>query len=331
MVLRLLGILLLVAGALKGWQLVTEPAATHDLWSYRPLLILQVEFELALGLWLLSGLLPKAAWLVSLGCFCLFCSVTLYKGLSGAASCGCFGPVHVSPWITLSAIDVPAVVALSVFPPAFLRRQRLLACLRLRRRELSALIRQLIRPIPSRLQFSATAGLTVVILGLTTPILALSKPAVVTSSYEVLAPETWIGKELPILKHIDIGDTLKTGTWLLLFYHHDCPDCQRAIPQYEQMARDLKGNEDFLRIALIEVPPYGQAPVRQDSPCTLGRLGDVKQWFVTTPAVVLLMEAKVKAEWEVNAPQMEAVLQSMTGAKALTLSRSKTLAGQRVM
>jgi thiol-disulfide isomerase/thioredoxin len=308
MVLRLLGILLLVAGMLKGWQLLTEPVANNDLWSYRPFLILQVEFELALSLWLLSGLLPRAAWLVSLGCFCLFCLVTLYKGLSGAASCGCFGPVHVNPWITLSAIDVPAVIALSLFPPAFLRRQRLLLCLRLRRRELSALIRQFASPIPSRLRFSATAGLTLAILGLTTPILALNKPAVATSTYEVLEPKTWIGKELPILEHIDIGAKLKTGTWLLLLYHYDCPDCQRAIPQYEQMARDLAGNEGFLRIALIEIPPYGPGPVSEPSPCLRGRLAEAKDWFVTTPAVTLMTDARVKAAWEAEAPDCDSIL-----------------------
>jgi len=62
-----------------------------------------------------------------------------------------------------------------------------------------------------------------------TPILALNEPAVVTSSYEVLEPETWVGKKLPILQHIDIGEKLSRGNWLILLYHHDCPDCAKAI------------------------------------------------------------------------------------------------------
>lgn len=61
-VLKLLGILLLTAAILKGWQLLTEPVANNDIWSYRPFLIFTVEFELALGIWLLSGLFKKAAW-----------------------------------------------------------------------------------------------------------------------------------------------------------------------------------------------------------------------------------------------------------------------------
>ena len=116
-VLKLLGILLLVAAVLKGWQLLTEPAANNDIWSYRPFLILTVEFELALGIWLLSGLFKKAAWLAAISCFSFFSAITLYNGLSGAESCGCFGSIHVNPWITLFAIDIPAVIALAVFRP----------------------------------------------------------------------------------------------------------------------------------------------------------------------------------------------------------------------
>ena len=116
-VLKILGILLLTAAILKGWQLLTEPLANKDIWSYRPILIFTVEFELALALWLLSGLFKKAAWLTSLAVFSVFSLITLYKGLSGADSCGCFGAVKVNPWLILFAIDLPAVIALLIFRP----------------------------------------------------------------------------------------------------------------------------------------------------------------------------------------------------------------------
>lgn len=103
----------------KGHELLTVPVANKDLWTWRPFLIFQVEFELALGIWLLSGVFKRLAWLGALACFSLFCSVTLYKALVGAASCGCFGTVHVNPWITLFAVDLPAVVILGLLrPPA---------------------------------------------------------------------------------------------------------------------------------------------------------------------------------------------------------------------
>ena len=255
-----LGLLLLTAAAFKGYQLLTEPVTNGDIWSYRPYLVLVVECELALGLWLLSGLFPRAAWAAALVCFSFFSFVTLYKAVTGASSCGCFGSVHVDPWITLTLIDLPAVLALGLFRPASLRLRRLLLCLRFRRRPLQTLIRQFLRPSPSASRFTATVTVIAGLLGLTTPILALNEPAAVTATYEVLDPETWIGRALPILEHIDIAEQIQEGTWLVLFYHHDCPDCRRALPQYAQMARDLAGNEDSLRIALIEVPPYGPEP-----------------------------------------------------------------------
>jgi thiol-disulfide isomerase/thioredoxin len=291
-VLKVLGLLLLTAAVLKGHELLTVPVANKGLWTWRPFLIFQVEFELALGIWLLSGVFKRLAWLAALACFSLFSCVTLYKGLSGAASCGCFGRVHVNPWITLTAIDLPAVVSLSLFRPvssfspllSFLRRQE----------SIRDIVKSLLVPLAFSFRHVATAGFTLVVLGATTPILALNKPAVVTSTYEVLDPNAWIGKGLPILEYIDISEQLLSGNWLVILYHHDCPDCQKAIPQYEQMARDLAGNEDFLRIALIEVPPYGQVTMSRDSPCVFGRLADVKEWFVETPTAVLLVGMKVE-------------------------------------
>jgi len=301
---KLLAALLLIAAALKGWQLLTEPVANNDIWSYRPFLIFTVVFELALGLWLLSDLVKKAAWLIALLCFATFAAITLYKGLTGAASCGCFGKIHVNPWITLLTIDLPAVLALLIFHPQL--------SLNLHHPSIKHLLRELITPMPAKHHFAAAASLCLIILVGATAILALNTPAAVTSSYEVLEPETWVGRKLPILDHIDIGKQLEKGNWLILLYHYDCPDCAEAIPKYEQMARNLAGNEDFLRIALIEVPPYGQAPITQKTPCTVGRLAETKEWFITTPAVALLTDAKVAAAWEAKAPDFEAVLQKLS-------------------
>jgi hypothetical protein len=47
---------LLTPAALKGPELLTVPVANRDFWSWRPRLVLQVEGELGLGIWLLSGL-----------------------------------------------------------------------------------------------------------------------------------------------------------------------------------------------------------------------------------------------------------------------------------
>lgn len=306
---KLLAIVLLTAAVLKGWQLLTEPVANNDIWSHRPFLILTVEFELALGIWLLSGLFKKAAWLAAISCFSLFSVITLYKGLTGYVSCGCFGKVPVNPWITLFAIDLPAVIVLAVFRPEL----QLAMCLSLLRKQESirAVIIEFFTPLPSLRRFVTALAIGFTILGVTTPILAFNEPPKVTTWYAVLEPETWVGKKLPILEYIDIGEQLQKGSWVVLFYHYDCPHCAEVIPTYERMARDLTGNEEFLQIALIEVPPYGQGPISQNSPCCLGRLADSKEWFVTTPAVVLLGDGKVTSSWEQNVPDLDTIVQGM--------------------
>ena len=302
-VLKALGALLIVAGVLKGWQLLTEPIANNSIWTWRPFMVLQVDFELALGIWLLSGLFKKAAWLAALLCFSVFSAIMLYKGLSGAESCGCFGSVHVNPWVTLFAIDLPALIALSIFRPALLFKRKA--------ESIRALAHEFFTPLPSIPQFTITTCLALLILGVTTPILAFNKPAKITASYEVLEPETWVGGKLPILEYIDIGKLLETGTWLVLLYHHDCPDCVAAIPKYERIARDMAKNEDFLRIALIEVPPYGTSIRSENGPCTSGRLTNTKEWFITTPSVALLVDGQVTSAWEATAPDVDTILNNM--------------------
>ncbi len=304
-ILKVLGLLLVTAAGLKGWQLLTEPVANADIWSNRGFLILTVELELALGLWLLSGLFKRAAYIAAVGCFSLFCCVTLYKALAGYGSCGCFGKVHVNPWITLLAIDVPGLIALIIWRPKDLVLAHLARPV------------ELLKPLPAVGYFVVVFIIGTVLLGVTAPILAVNEPAAVTSSYEVLEPETWVGKELPILEHIDIADKIKKGNWLVLFYHHDCPNCQAAISQYEQMARDLEGNEDFLQIAFVEVPPYAKEKVNENSPCSVGKLPDTKEWFVTTPAVVLLEQSIVKRAWEGQVPAFENIIESFAMANGI--------------
>jgi hypothetical protein len=106
-----LGLILLTAAALKGHQLATEPVAEASLFTSRWFLICVVEFELFFGLWLLSGIYPRRTWQAALVCFSAFACVSLYKALSGEASCGCFGRVPVNPWYTV-VLDVTAVAAL---------------------------------------------------------------------------------------------------------------------------------------------------------------------------------------------------------------------------
>jgi hypothetical protein len=128
----------------------------------------------------------------------------------------------------------------------------------------------------------------------------------------VLEPASWVGGELPILDYIDIGDKLRNGTWLVLFYHYDCPECDYAISICEQVARDLTGDTDFLKIALVEIPPYGPYAGSDSSPCIVGQLVDTKDWFVATPTTILLSGGQTQMVWEEKIPNLDLILRSMT-------------------
>jgi hypothetical protein len=107
----------------------------------------------------------------------------------------------------------------------------------------------------------------------------------------LLEPEKWVGKRLPLLKHIDIGDELAHGHWLLVLYRHDCPKCEKLIPRFEQAAIAATRESAMARFVLVELPPYaesGVGPVSRGSPCRLGRLSETKKWVVTTPTTLSL-------------------------------------------
>jgi hypothetical protein len=111
-----LGVLLLAAAGLKLYGLSVS-AVPRVGWFAQPWVQLAaVEWELVLGLWLVSGAYPVGSWLAALGTFLGFAGVSGYLGWVGVASCGCFGTIHASPWHVF-AVDLAALLALVLCPP----------------------------------------------------------------------------------------------------------------------------------------------------------------------------------------------------------------------
>ena len=113
---RLVGVLLLAAAGAKlyGWnyQPVSETA-----WLATPgVRVASVVLEGLLGLWLLTGLAPIRSWLAALGTFAFFAGVSACNGWQGVASCGCFGAITVSPWLTFG-LDIVVLFLLAAFRP----------------------------------------------------------------------------------------------------------------------------------------------------------------------------------------------------------------------
>ena len=300
-VMTVAGVLFIIGSLLKIHQLLTEPIVSKGFWESWEFFVIQIPLELGLGIWLVSGLFRKAGWLISVLAFGLFIVVTLQKGLMGAESCGCFGRVHVSPWITFSLIDIPLFLLLLIFRPK--------GC------------KLFPPPWPSAKHFFGVAVPTFILLAAIVPMLIFNKPAEKTNEYELVQPEEWVAtvesgqvrEQWPLLEHIDIAESIRTGLIVTFMYHYDCTGCREAVPLYEQMNQDISG-DGSIRFAFIKAPPYapeGKDPVPADTTCLTGKLDTSKDWIVATPLVVVLKDGVVINYWESQSPGLEELVEAV--------------------
>jgi hypothetical protein len=280
-----LGLLLLVAALLKAQQLATSPLPPTNWLSPRAMIFL-VQGELFLGTWLLLDVVSRGLWWVSVSGFAAFALVSLQKALLGYASCGCFGRMEISPWWTL-LLDLSAVAALLKWrPPTELAAQAapLTGRSRTARRGLWAVLIYAAMGVP--------IGLAIVNYQpqRLTPGLQMLKGSEVV----LLEPETWRDLEFPLLPYIEGGQRLRSGRWIVVLFHHDCPKCQEVLPSYQAMAA-AEGHGQANQVAFVELPPFAGESRNMGSSCFWARLSDHYEWFVTTPLELQLDEGIVKA------------------------------------
>tara|TARA_R110002167_G_scaffold101723_3_gene264689 strand:+ start:5025 stop:5918 length:894 start_codon:yes stop_codon:yes gene_type:complete len=271
----IIGILLLVTAILKAYELSTSPITVEGYFSSRVFLTGFVLFELAFGLVLLSGVWLRQTWKATFALFGLFAGISLYKGLAGFESCGCFGRFEVDPWWTFTMDVVVLTVLLrwkshwEKFIPAANCRLRIVAVF-----------------------FVLIGGTAGYFMASYTPTVMNEKGVIVgDGSFVVLQPEKWVGQPLPIGSAIDVFEQLKHDQCILLLYHHDCSKCQEVLPLYEEIAAKKLSN--ISTIALIEVPPYGKLHRHLTNSLLHGRLSDEKDWFVKTPTEIVLEDGIV--------------------------------------
>jgi hypothetical protein len=111
-----LGGLLIAAAGLKLYGLSVSAIPRVGWFSQPSVQLAAVEWELILGLWILSGSYPRMAWLAALGTFAAFAAASGYLGWIGVASCGCFGVIDASPWWAFG-VDVTVIGLLLVCRP----------------------------------------------------------------------------------------------------------------------------------------------------------------------------------------------------------------------
>jgi len=272
------GLILVFAATLKAAQLFTDPvtalATDHAHW----LVPLHVGLEFGIGLLILSGLYWQQLRWLALLLFTIFAAYSLHLALGGAASCGCFGPVKLHPRWTFM-LDLAVVFGL-------------LATIYLGDRRASdqasspryghSYYRVVVASIAA-ISLIGTALLVRHIDGRTAQAGDLLMTA---GELVILEPETWVGKPLPIADAIDLD--LTHGDWIVLLHRHDCPDCQAAVPRYEELAR-------WEPVALVEVPPYEDHDASTTGAAHRARLTNDREWFVQTPVELRLQDGVVLA------------------------------------
>jgi hypothetical protein len=315
------GTTVLAAAALKSWGFDLLPLAhgSPALAAIGPASL--IAWETFLGLWLLSGTLPTAARRVAIGCFGVFACYTFYEALAGKADCGCFGQVHVNPWLTF-ILDVSIVLALT-----FLRKPDA-------RKVPPSRWAQRKWPVAAAAAIGLLVGATVAMLHPKVVAAANGLASADNGRIVILEPHQWLHHRLPVLKHIvsqrsnrSLGRQLATGNWVIMFYHASCEECRHTIPIYENLARQNAASGTDTHVAFIRVPPdltgLGAATgsgtagpqIFHASPALHGNLDNSHQWFATTPAVMQLRDGTV--------------LRAATGSRAMNLKwLGTTVTGQ---
>src|SRR5262245_10221269 len=108
--------ILVVAGVLKAHYFAVNPDYSSGESEYRSFAIVVVNLELFIAVWLVGGVLPKAAWRVAIALFFSFALYSLWRIWKGVDNCNCFGEMRLSPWQSF-LVDISAIVLLVAAPP----------------------------------------------------------------------------------------------------------------------------------------------------------------------------------------------------------------------
>jgi hypothetical protein len=265
-------------------------------------LMFMLKFSIATEL-IVAGvmvLLPPLARWIGIAMLVAFVPVLVGDLVLGASSCGCFGAIQVSPWVTL-VTDVTFLLGLLVLG---------------RREPRLAMTPNL--PTPRVMVTGAWSLLSVAAaFGLSAPAPAMNggSPAVESvvatalpaDGYYMPQYQEWIGRRF---RELDVAtwasnlpDDIDFGPQYVIFYRKDCEHC------HELMELHFSGSLEQPATA-IAVPERNGFPTENLQPfdcpeCRLAELPAGIDWFLQTPVLVRLVDGVVEcvAEVEATAPE----------------------------
>ena len=257
-------VLLGIAALLKLNWLTFDPSALLLSQSQTFYEIVHIQLEVFLAIWLVGGFLQRESRRTAIIAFSVYCLAALYRYLTGADSCGCFGAVIVNPLIVaLGDFAILVLLRLSVVELTYCNDNRLL-CVPLAAALLTGIASSMVIGSPTNdLSGFSDRGSSV-----------------------LLTPDNWKGKPFPLIPVLAKSASLRTGHWTVILVRASCAACHHAVNQA------FAGSAGRKRVCVVELPPYSS-----DSPwppeVLRARLKTPKKLVVATPVVIHLVEGMV--------------------------------------
>jgi hypothetical protein len=238
---------------------------------------------------------PLARW-TGIVMLASFMPVLIGDLVLGSSSCGCFGAVSVSPWVTL-VMDVTFFLGLVVWGR---REPRLALTARL----------STWRVVVAGLWILASVALS---FGLRAPAPPAAGAAVSPAEAQISIPlpvdgyylpdyEAWLGQsflDLDLVAWVEgLPDDIASGSQYVIFYRMDCEHCHELMELY------FSGSLAVPTTA-IAVPEKGGFPTENVQPfacleCRVAELPAGVDWFLQTPVLVRLFDGSIECVSEVD-------------------------------
>jgi hypothetical protein len=245
-------------------------------------------------------LLPPLARWVGIAMLTIFVPVLIGDLMLGASSCGCFGAVKVSPWITL-VTDVTFLLGILILGR---REPRLALTPNLQTS------RVMVAGAWSLLSVAVAFGLSApapAVNGGSPAVGSVGVPALPADGYYMPQYQDWIGRQFEELEVAawtsNLPDDIGFGLQYVIFYRKDCEHC------HELMELHFSGSLEQPTTA-IAVPERDGFPTEnlQSFNCPECRVSELPpgiDWFFQTPVLVRLADGVVEcaAEVETTAPE----------------------------
>ncbi len=211
------------------------------------------------------------------------------KALAGDPTCGCFGRVPTSPWLSLS-INMAAILGL--VGERIMATKSMTPAGNTRGRDGSNAANQ----------WLGTAWLVTAVVLLVVTVnerASADLPGIGTrvGDFVIVEPERMLDGPFALGEHIDIGDRLASGRWLVVLYRADCPACQSLLEELTAIQSQWNQWAQMAWICVGTAPSPKQSleMTGADPQWLQGTMSEQINWFVTVPLLIALDENQVLA------------------------------------